>query len=558
MNRYQWTGLFALLLPAVATAAVPQPARKSLVICLDGMRADGLADADAPRLHALMDGHWRPGYRCASTYMAQNIKDAPTVSGPNHTTIYTGVTAALHHVVKNDDRQMAAVRYPDYFALLKRANPKLATARLATWMSDAQVPSGADDVDAGPAKMEVNAKDALMVDRAIGMIAGTYGDDRWAKGRDVDALLLFLDNPDHAGHTSGFGPSNPKYLAALHVLDAQVAEVLDAVVARPTFANEDWQVLITTDHGGYHTNHGGTEAECYGIPLVICSREAAQGTLAGVPSLVDVVPTILTHMGVSPAQTFQTTDGQPYHLPGHPRGDAVRPPEQPLKRTDGLLAHVSFDGNLTDDSAAATLKPAARGVPTFVDGKFGKAIHLTPEGGHVTLAPAGALPIGRGDCTIAFWYRATGEQARDPVILGNKDWASRDNPGLLFTASVGQGKSDVGLNLASAATGRHDVYRIDVTPGQWWLIAGVIRHDGCATLYAGGPDGRLQFISNDATRLGDFTGPLPLNLGQDGTGRYAAGLAADVDDLSIWSRALSLADIRQMYDGGRGSPIVGR
>jgi hypothetical protein len=548
MTRLARIGLFVVLaLPSWASAAEPARIPKSLVIALDGLRADGLEAADAPRIRALIDGHWQPGYRCAYAYYAQTIKDATTGSGPNHTTIFTGVTANAHHVRGNIDKQMAAVKYPDYFAMLRQFDAKLSMARLSSWKSDELVPSGADAVCV--------ARHATTAARGTGMIAGTYEDPRWPRGRDIDALLVFLNDPDSTGHATGFGPSNPKYLAVIHTLDGYVGGLLDAIAARPTFGREDWQVILTTDHGGYQLNHGTMEACCYGVPLVVSSREANQGLLAGVPSLADVVPTVLQHMGVGPTHTFTTVDGVRYNLPGEARGDDVRAPDA-RRLTDGLIVDLPFDGSLTD--VAGTLKPTVGGgTPTYVDGKFGKAIHLAP-GTYVTLAPPGRLPIDRGDFTLAFWYRVPADQKGDPVILGDKEWSGRDNPGLLLTASVGRDKNDVGLNLASPVIGRCDAYRIDVRPNQWWLVAATVRRDGPVMLYAGGPDGTLQFISNDATHLADDTGPLPLNLGQDGTGKYPFGLTADVEQLAVWDRALSLDEVRQLYNKGAGAKLGDR
>jgi len=40
-------------------------------------------------------------------------------------------------------------------------------------------------------------------------------------------------------------------------VDGHVGGVLNALYSRPNYANEDWLILITTDHGGIGTGHGG-------------------------------------------------------------------------------------------------------------------------------------------------------------------------------------------------------------------------------------------------------------------------------------------------------------
>ena len=60
---------------------------------------------------------------------------------------------------------------------------------------------------------------------------------------------------------------------------------------------------------------------------------------------------------------------------------------------------------------------------------------------------------------------------------------------------------------------------------------------GLATLYAGQRNGGLRWISLKAEQVGNLQARLPLNLGQDGTGRYAHNLDGDIDELAIWRRA---------------------
>ena len=44
-------------------------------------------------------------------------------------------------------------------------------------------------------------------------------------------------------------------------MDALLSPIMQRVANRTVMFNEDWLVLITTDHGGLGTSHGGNSIE---------------------------------------------------------------------------------------------------------------------------------------------------------------------------------------------------------------------------------------------------------------------------------------------------------
>lgn len=72
----------------------------------------------------------------------------------------------------------------------------------------------------------------------------------------TDFIFSTLEHTDHVGHSSGFGAWNPKYAQAFADAERDGLEILRTLRARETYEQEDWLVLITTDHGGYNLNHG--------------------------------------------------------------------------------------------------------------------------------------------------------------------------------------------------------------------------------------------------------------------------------------------------------------
>ena len=71
-----------------------------------------------------------------------------------------------------------------------------------------------------------------------------------------DFIFSIFEYCDHVGHSSGFGPKNPKYRTAFDEAQAKGEAVINAIKARPTYDTEDWLIIITTDHGGCNLTHG--------------------------------------------------------------------------------------------------------------------------------------------------------------------------------------------------------------------------------------------------------------------------------------------------------------
>jgi hypothetical protein len=54
-------------------------------------------------------------------------------------------------------------------------------------------------------------------------------------------------------------------------VDAKVGSLMTAIQQRPNYANEDWLILVTSDHGGLGTSHGGNSIEEQNVPFIASS-----------------------------------------------------------------------------------------------------------------------------------------------------------------------------------------------------------------------------------------------------------------------------------------------
>ena len=91
-----------------------------------------------------------------------------------------------------------------------------------------------------------------------------------------------------------------EYVQSIETVDEQIGQLLDAVLARPTYVSEDWLVLVTTDHGGLENLHGGQSAEERTVPFVASGGATRRGaTISPGPGLTAVPPTVLRHLDLA-------------------------------------------------------------------------------------------------------------------------------------------------------------------------------------------------------------------------------------------------------------------
>ena len=73
----------------------------------------------------------------------------------------------------------------------------------------------------------------------------------------ADFTFVIYEPTDSTGHNKGFSFNNPKYKEAFRQADEYGYETIQAIKNRSTYATEDWLIIITSDHGGIKTKHGG-------------------------------------------------------------------------------------------------------------------------------------------------------------------------------------------------------------------------------------------------------------------------------------------------------------
>ncbi|MFF4328616.1 alkaline phosphatase family protein [Streptomyces sp. NPDC001591] len=355
------TGLLvtALILTAPATAAprattlgaaVPRAAAtpgKVLVIGLDGVVLDRLKAANAPNLKGLM----ADGLTARSTLYAGPM--AATSSGPGWSTIATGVWPDKHGVKDNTFTGKNYTAHPDFLTRAENAKPALNTYAAADWE-----PLTSTDA-AGPVfSAKADKRLSLKGDRD-----GYESEDpkiataASAELRDgnPDASFVYFGQVDGAGHA--YGAAGQQYLDAISRVDTLVGRLLTAVQTRPAYAQENWKILVTTDHG--HTDaggHGGSTLQERGTFVIAKGAGIPAGSVREDVKPVDVAATALAQVGVP----VTGLDGVPLDAPDSDPFDTLRPALQARADETGTPAglkgftHTPPAGWSVDNSAMGT------------------------------------------------------------------------------------------------------------------------------------------------------------------------------------------------------------
>ncbi len=329
MRRWYWAGTGSLVLAlwfwvsAETEEDDPQGifgGRKVLVIGIDGLRPDALLEADAPNLQGLMDsGAWT--FSAVAGGESGTATEQPTVSGPGWSSILTGVWADRHRVVDNSFIGRRYDRYPHFFRRLKEAEPEAFLSSIVSWHP-------IDDVIVGAvgAFVDYRAKGAGATydvrDRSVRDLAAAH-----LAAADPDVLFLHFDQVDGAGHAYGFSPGVAEYTRAVAEVDDLIGDVLMAMRARPGYAEEDWLVVVTTDHGGLGVSHGGQTQDERRIFMIVSGGKARRGEMTASPGHTAAPATALAHLGVPVDPDWGWAD-EAFGLPPFPPS-GLRAEEEP-------------------------------------------------------------------------------------------------------------------------------------------------------------------------------------------------------------------------------------
>jgi len=248
-------------------------ANSVILIVVDGMRPDGLQQADTPTIDRLIAGG-------AHTLSARSVM--PSITLPCHVSMFHGVTPEAHGITTN----ILVPHNPPLvglFEVLQAAGKK--TAMFHNWeeLRDLSRPGYLEaSLYLKNCHDPLGAGDTELAEQ-------TYD---WLSRNPVDFTFVYLGYTDVAGHDYGW-MSEP-YLQGIANADHCIGRIISALP-------EECAVIITSDHGGHGKSHGSDCDEDMLIPLVISGPGIPTGTRIDRPvDLTDLAPTIVSLLGIAP------------------------------------------------------------------------------------------------------------------------------------------------------------------------------------------------------------------------------------------------------------------
>jgi predicted AlkP superfamily pyrophosphatase or phosphodiesterase len=279
--------IVVLAIPAMPAAAQIPGVEHFVLIGIDGLSPAGIRASQVPEFKRLIQ-------QGASTMHARAVM--PTSSSPNWASMIMGAGPEQHGITSNEwERNRFSITptdkgpegiFPTIYGLLRRGRPRAVIGVFHDWDGYGRLV----ERDACDTVEDADGPDDAM-QRAINFV----------KDRRPTFTFVHLDHVDHAGHQHGWG--SPEYLRAVEHADRLIGKMREAL-ADAHIADAS-MLLVTADHGGKGTGHGGDTMEEIEIPWILVGPAVRRGFEIAVPvDQFDTAGTIAHVFGLKPPSSW--------------------------------------------------------------------------------------------------------------------------------------------------------------------------------------------------------------------------------------------------------------
>jgi hypothetical protein len=199
--------------------------------------------------------------------------------------------------------------------------------------------------------------------------------------------------------------------------------------------------------------------------------------------------------------------------------------------TNGLVLRYAFDGS-ANDSVGANNGTIMNGA-SFTTGKISQALSFDGVDDYVNLG----TPISQSDpnLTVSAWVKTNNPSVGGPVLTTNNFLIDINLVGDNRVKLTKWGVADIFIGPYPADTAWHHLVVVYSSTGVVMYVDGVIRSETSANGSSFTTESRGNQIGHSTEEVGGL--------------RYFSG---QIDDLRIYNRALTAADVAGLYNGGAG------
>src|SRR5262249_42449736 len=218
-----------------------------------------------------------------------------------------------------------------------------------------------------------------------------------------------------------------------------------------------------------------------------------------------------------------------------------------------LIAAYGFNegaGTTVADAAGTGNTGTLNGATWTTAGEFGQAPSFNGTSPYVGLGNAPSLQL-TGSLTISAWINAAAFPADDAAIVSKR--GTGDN-GFQLDTTVDRGPRTIGFKLTNSSGVNMARYgSTAMVPGQWYYVTGVY-NAAAQTL-----DVYLNDVLDNGALVGTVTASqqnstLPVVIGKR-SGLSGFEVNGRIDEVRLYNRALSLAEIKTNMNTPVGSPL---
>lgn len=254
--------------PTVTPTFAP-PARRAVIISVDGLRPDAIPQAPMPNLTALMQSS-------AYSLGAQTV--FPSVTLVSHASMLVGVCPSKHGVNWNDYiPEMGYALGTDLFDLAHTMGLRTYMYAGKAKLQQVTEPSSLDQF------VFVNDRDLVLIQRLLAEFPQDFG-----------ILFIHLALTDGMGHVYGW--LSPEQLSVIRRADEALGLLLAELDARNL--RGETLVIITADHGGHETTHGSSLPEDMTIPWIVAGPGIQPKMLTTLVHTMDTAATAAFALGL--------------------------------------------------------------------------------------------------------------------------------------------------------------------------------------------------------------------------------------------------------------------